>query len=1166
MTNITPRVSVIIPAYNGDKYIVQAVESVINQTYKNWEIIIIDDGSTDNTQEVLKPYFDQIRYIPQKNQGVAAARNCGIREAKGELIAFLDQDDFFFPDKLAAQVALFDTQTSLGIVNSGWQIVDEKGETIFDVTPWKYLPKLNLETWLVYMPLLPSAMMFSKHWLEKVGGFDSQYDSVDDADLILRLALSGCEADWLKEVTVAYRQHGQNVSIQRALKQANLSIQLKRNIFNRTDLPENIRQLEKPAFYEGLTWMAWQLYYSGHPAQMAEYLQQSLSYTPYSVIRTIVDWVKRLTEISQAYGCEIDGFSLRNLLEWKQLITNILPVKKVRVSVIILAYNCESHIIQALDSIINQTYQNWEIIVIDNGSTDNTRKALSPYLDLIQYIYQAHQGTAIARNQGCQLAQGEFLAFLDGEDFFLPEKLEKQLAYFDTDPTLAMVQTGWLIVDEKGQDIHPVMPWQHSPKLDLETFISYKNIRLSAIMLRRKWWQKLGGFDAQFIVGSDLDFALRLALKGGKASWLEEILICKRQQKDQIIYNESNLIKNMENIMEKFFTRPDLPQNIRQLKSKKCYESLTWMAWQMYRDGHFMEMAEALEKSLSYSFSTPTETILNWVDAFKFYCLESGQNFDANSLSALPAWQAAVTMAMNHQPQSNTATHSSYRQYHPHILLYTEDHGVGGMAQFNHALLCKLATAGYDVTCVQTETSNPLIIKEKELGIRHIWLGFDTMKEFSRIAYNQADAENIFSQSLPDLIVFSDGWPMANFAAKQVAIKMGIPYIIALGYIDPSYSKFSRWDKVSYVDAVSYHYALAKSLVAVSSENLKLCRKMFKMPQNWGKVIYYGRPDSYFTPPMPTTRKRLREEVGIPEDAVVCFTAARLTPVKGYQYQLEAIAQLKDSPNWSKIYFVWAGPGATTHDNLEPKLRETVINLGVSNQVKFLGQRWDISNWLDASDIFILPSKAEGMPLAIMEAMAKGLPVIATAVSGIPEELGETGKLLPNPNFDPKGTVKELATTIESWVANPELRQSVGEKCKLRAETMFREERMVQEYIDVIAEALLKDKNDEESSLNPRLAAQIKLLESRLRYCYLVWTAWQAHSQGNIAEMFDNLKESLNCTPFLATETIFYWVQNFATFYAETGKNFDSYYLINSAEWQELIAAVFGESSPVNAC
>ncbi|MBD0310538.1 MAG: glycosyltransferase family 2 protein, partial [Microcoleus sp. T1-bin1] len=75
MANPTPRVSVIIPAYNGSRYIAQAVESVISQTYKNWEIIVVDDGSTDDTRQALQPYFDKIRYVYQENRGVAAARD-----------------------------------------------------------------------------------------------------------------------------------------------------------------------------------------------------------------------------------------------------------------------------------------------------------------------------------------------------------------------------------------------------------------------------------------------------------------------------------------------------------------------------------------------------------------------------------------------------------------------------------------------------------------------------------------------------------------------------------------------------------------------------------------------------------------------------------------------------------------------------------------------------------------------------------------------------------------------------------------------------------------------------------------------------------------------------------------------------------------------------------
>ncbi|HLO52006.1 MAG TPA: glycosyltransferase family 4 protein, partial [Kamptonema sp.] len=251
-------------------------------------------------------------------------------------------------------------------------------------------------------------------------------------------------------------------------------------------------------------------------------------------------------------------------------------------------------------------------------------------------------------------------------------------------------------------------------------------------------------------------------------------------------------------------------------------------------------------------------------------------------------------------------------------------------------------------------------------------------------------------------------------------------------------------------------------------------------------------------------------------------------------------------------------PGATTHDNMEPELKRNAIDLGVTEQVKFLGQRWDISDWLDASDIFILPSKAEGMPLAVMEAMAKGLPVIATAVSGIPEELGETGKLLPNPNVDPKGTVRELANTIEAWAGNSELRQSVGKECQLRAEKMFREDRMLQEYMDAIAEALSREREVEKSSITPQFQEQIKLVESRLRYSTLVWSAWQAYCQGNTSGMVRSLQESLTCTPFLVTETLFNWVQSFAQFSSEKGEILDTYSLINSAEWKELVATILG--------
>ena len=122
-----PLVSVIIPAYNSANYIEEALESVFEQTFQDFEIIVIDDGSTDETGEVLKKYGDRIRLLFQDNGGCASARNKGIRIARGKYIAFLDADDLWMPTKLEKQVAMFEKNENLGMMTTGVYSFDEKG-------------------------------------------------------------------------------------------------------------------------------------------------------------------------------------------------------------------------------------------------------------------------------------------------------------------------------------------------------------------------------------------------------------------------------------------------------------------------------------------------------------------------------------------------------------------------------------------------------------------------------------------------------------------------------------------------------------------------------------------------------------------------------------------------------------------------------------------------------------------------------------------------------------------------------------------------------------------------------------------------------------------------------------------------------------------------------
>ncbi|WP_019503038.1 glycosyltransferase [Pseudanabaena sp. PCC 6802] len=379
-----------------------------------------------------------------------------------------------------------------------------------------------------------------------------------------------------------------------------------------------------------------------------------------------------------------------------------------------------------------------------------------------------------------------------------------------------------------------------------------------------------------------------------------------------------------------------------------------------------------------------------------------------------------------------------------HILLCTGDRGVGGVAKYNHSLLCALAERGYKVTCVQPHAVDTDAVNiRQQLGVRHLWL--DDRQ-------TQAELNRIFNTSSerPHLIISSNTSPFSNLDIQSTAIEFDIPYIIVEGLVMPEYIQRETPERIK---QLARHYSQAKQTIAVSTENLNLLHQQFGLPRDRGRVIYYGRPPQYFTPRDLANSNSLRQSLQIPHNAIVCFTSARIEVRKGYHYQLEAIQALIATPVWERLYFVWAG-GGIFRPQLEAQLKEALEQLGISNRVKFLGQVQDVAEWIDLADIFILPSQNEGMPLSVIEAMAKGIAIIATAVGGIPEALGNTGRLISDPKTDPQRTVTELVLAIQELAAQLELRDRLGRDAKQRAEQLFSEERMLEETIAEIQTAI----------------------------------------------------------------------------------------------------------------
>ena len=201
--------SVVIPTYNYGRFIVDAVRSVLNQTRLPSEIIVVDDGSTDETAAVVRAFGDGVRYIRQDNAGVCAARNRGVSESTSELIAFLDADDMWEPTNLEKHIARFENDEEIGLVHCAMREFDgETGETIrFHMEGGEDGVADNLLLWEGPVIVGPGGTVtVSRKAYDHVGGFDTRMEVGEDWDFCYRVARS-FKIGFVAEPLVNYRNH-----------------------------------------------------------------------------------------------------------------------------------------------------------------------------------------------------------------------------------------------------------------------------------------------------------------------------------------------------------------------------------------------------------------------------------------------------------------------------------------------------------------------------------------------------------------------------------------------------------------------------------------------------------------------------------------------------------------------------------------------------------------------------------------------------------------------------------------------------------------------------------------------------------------------------------------------------------------------------------------------
>lgn len=208
-------VSVIIPCYNQGHFLAEAIESVLGQTYPHVEVIVVNDGSTDETPEVAGRFEGRIRYIEQDNAGLAGARNRGILESRGEFLLFLDSDDTIDRGLVEALVHTVTGSDVRTLACSGYRVSDTFGRTIADF-PIGDLPGDFFHSVLACEFFLPvHAFLVPREMLARVGIFDGALRSCEDRDFWLRMGLAGAKLQATKGPQVTYRRHQSNMTLNR---------------------------------------------------------------------------------------------------------------------------------------------------------------------------------------------------------------------------------------------------------------------------------------------------------------------------------------------------------------------------------------------------------------------------------------------------------------------------------------------------------------------------------------------------------------------------------------------------------------------------------------------------------------------------------------------------------------------------------------------------------------------------------------------------------------------------------------------------------------------------------------------------------------------------------------------------------------------------------------
>jgi glycosyltransferase involved in cell wall biosynthesis len=470
-------VSVIMPIHNSQEYLNMAIDSILLQTHDNFELLVVDCKSSDHSSTIVSRYSDKrIRYMPGKNSNLQDGLRLGLSKAKGKYITFLAQADISTKDRLQELSSHLDLHQETDAVASNYRIINEDTNTTnptdkgsFQQNYFNHISNHPSIPWGVMLrPELfktPDALLkFQSHWWQ---------------DNTLRLAINPRPL-YLARVEKPFQQ----TTKQSTKKEVAPSV-------------EYIKWLQLCGAYP-------------NPKKINDLMLPPLNTAE---IKQLIDlsnktWLEADLLLSQKLFLE--QFLHRLNLDWSTASLEDSPAPLI--SVVMSVYNGGVHLKSAIKSILDQTYQNFEFIIINDGSTDTSQRTIESFGDSrIRLVNQTNKGLVQSLNRGIALARGPFIARMDADDVSTLERLETQLSAMLGDPGLGVVGCYWRYLDNKNSDstITLVMP---NRDIDLKRGMYAENpFAHGSTLIRKAAIDQAGGYRQDYGPTEDFDLWRRIA-------------------------------------------------------------------------------------------------------------------------------------------------------------------------------------------------------------------------------------------------------------------------------------------------------------------------------------------------------------------------------------------------------------------------------------------------------------------------------------------------------------------------------------------------------------------------------------------------------------------------------------------------------------------------------